>query len=282
MKHQRAQVTLFMLSALLTACAAPAVLPLPTPLLTATYTLSPTLTLALTPTTTPTPTPTLVSMSDVIEGASILSGDLTERVRQYMFTERIQPLGVNWVALVVYCYQESSTSIEINCHRTDAPTTSDVELTRRAELAHRLGLRVMLHPQLISLSGDFPIVNHGANEQAWEQWFENYTAFATRYGQLAERLGADLFVIGNEMYGITPRGADWRAVVAAVRRVYSGRITYAAHFFDVYSISWWDAVDVIGVNAYFPLTQSNDPTLDELKRAWTPIVSQLEELSRKA
>lgn len=243
---------------------------------------APSLAKLTTPTSTPSPTPTLVPMSDVIKGASILAyGDLTERVRLYMLTQQIQPLGVNWVGVVVYCYQETPTSTEIDCHHTDAPISSDAELAKQADLAHRLGLRVMLHPQLISLSGDFPIVNHRGNEEAWRLWFENYTDFITHYAELAKEIGADYFVIGSEMYGITQREADWRAVAAAVRQVYSGRITYAAHMFDVFDVSWWDAVDVIGVDAYFPLTQSNNPTLDQLKNAWIPIVSRLGELFRK-
>jgi len=221
-------------------------------------------------------------MPDVIEGASILTyGDLTDRVRQYMFTQQLQPLGINWVGLVVYCYQESPAAIEINCHRTDAPTTSDAELLKRAELAHELGLRVMLHPQQISLSGDFPVVNHGSNEEAWRLWFENYMTYIAHYAQLAETMRADLFVIGAELPVASAHDDEWRAVVAAVRQQYSGRITYAAHPWDVFSITWWDAVDVIGIDAYFPLTQADDPTLDELKHAWIPIVSQLEELSKK-
>lgn len=282
MKHQRGQVALFLLSALLAACAAPVLPPLPTPLLTAVYTPSPTPTLAPTPTITPSPTPTLVPISDVIEGASILTyGDPTDRVRQYMFTQQLQPLGINWVGLVVYCYQESPAAIEINCHRTDAPTTSDAELLERAELAHRLGLRVMLHPQQISLSGDFPVVNHGSNEEAWRLWFENYITYIVHYAQLAEKMRADLFVIGGELPVASAHDDEWRAVVAAVRQQYNGRITYAAHPWDFASVTWWDAVDVIGVDPYFPLTQSNDPTLDELKNAWVPIASQLEELSKK-
>lgn len=139
----------------------------------------------------------------------------------------------------------------------------------------------MLHPQLVSLRGDWPIVNHGHNEEAWRLWFANYTDFIIRYAWLAESIGADYFVIGNEMYGTTQREEEWRGVAAAVRHVYTGRITYAAHILDVFSVKWWDAVDAIGVNPYFPLTESNNPSPAQLKSAWEPIASRLEALSRQ-
>lgn len=219
-------------------------------------------------------------MADVIKGATISTGgDSSHRAVEYTLKYQLQPLGINWVGLAAYCYQEDPRSVEVDCHREDAPTTSDDELVARAELAHRLGLRVMLHPQLISLHGDFPIVNHGSDEEAWAQWFESYTSFVTHYARLAKTIRADYLVIGNEMAGSSQRESEWRAVVAAARQEYSGHITYAAHYWDVYSVAWWDAVDAIGVNPYFPLTGSDHPTLDQLEGAWRPIVFQLEQLS---
>ena len=221
-------------------------------------------------------------MSDVIEGASIATyGDPSERARDYTFRYQLQPLGINWVGLVACCYQESPGALEVQCNREDAPTTSDEELVARAELAHRLGLRVMLHPQLIAVNGDFPIVNHGSDEDDWRHWFQSYTAFITHYARLAESVRADYFVIGNEMAGSTHRDADWRAVAAAVRQDYGGPITYAAHPWDVFSVSWWDAVDSIGLNPYFQLTGTNHPSMGQLNGAWQPIVAKLERLSAK-
>ena len=46
-------------------------------------------------------------------------------------------------------------------------------------------------------------------------------------------------------------------------------------------MTWWDALDAIGVDAYYPLTTSNRPTVAELKAAWGPIKSRLSKLSNK-
>jgi len=65
-----------------------------------------------------------------------------------------------------------------------------------------------------------------------------------------------------------------------VRARYSGLITYAAnHGGEETSITWWDAVDYIGVDAYYSLTDENDPTLAELRAAWEPHVATLANLA---
>ena len=50
---------------------------------------------------------------------------------------------------------------------------------------------------------------------------------------------------------------------------------------NVTAVNWWDAVDLIGVSAYFPLSLSTNPSLDELKTSWYPIMETLKKTSEK-
>lgn len=45
----------------------------------------------------------------------------------------------------------------------------------------------------------------------------------------------------------------WRGVIARARAVYDGTLTYAANFDNFHEVGFWDALDIIGINAYFPL-----------------------------
>ena len=45
-------------------------------------------------------------------------------------------------------------------------------------------------------------------------------------------------------------------------------MTYAANWTDYERVPFWDALDVIGIQAYFPLTQERDPDAAELDAAW--------------
>ncbi len=90
------------------------------------------------------------------------------------------------------------------------------------------------------------------------------------------------FAIGTELIGTSGRETDWRNVIGDVRSRFSGPIVYASnHSGEETSIHWWDAVDYIGVDAYYPLTNQNNPTLAELKTAWATPATTLENLSKQ-
>jgi hypothetical protein len=63
-----------------------------------------------------------------------------------------------------------------------------------------------------------------------------------------------------------------------VRKHYSGPLTYAADWTNYQNIEWWDSLDYVGIDAYFPLSFfDDDPTVEELKSAWTNHANMIEE-----
>jgi arabinogalactan endo-1,4-beta-galactosidase len=75
---------------------------------------------------------------------------------------------------------------------------------------------------------------------------------------------------------------DWRRIISETRGIFAGPITYASnHEGEETTIRWWDALDYIGVDAYYPLTNQNDPTLSDLRAAWLTPTLALENLSRQ-
>jgi hypothetical protein len=64
-----------------------------------------------------------------------------------------------------------------------------------------------------------------------------------------------------------------------VRKVYSGPLTYAANWDTYHKIAFWNELDFIGVNAYFPLVTAKTAGVDELKKAWLPIKKELNQFS---
>jgi hypothetical protein len=66
--------------------------------------------------------------------------------------------------------------------------------------------------------------------------------------------GVSVLVVGTELGGLTGHEAAWRGLIADLRRVYSGRLTYAAHWGEEFeTLAFWDALDFLGVNLYYPL-----------------------------
>ncbi|MBI2287656.1 MAG: hypothetical protein HYU83_01490 [Chloroflexi bacterium] len=202
--------------------------------------------------------------------------------------------GTNWISLMFEVWQETIASTEVA--RNQFATASDSALRRMIDLAHSLGMRVMLNP-VVMLSQD-PTHGHVqigtafTTEEQWQAWFASYRQIIIYYATLSQDAGADIFYIGNELRGTVHREADWRSIAQEVRQVYKGPIIYEATTLlnaslsslgEDLQITWWDAVDYIGVLGYFPLTQSNNPTVEELKSAWVAngYLSRLESLSQK-
>jgi len=194
--------------------------------------------------------------------------------------------GANWIALIVTAHQDTYTSTTIDFTHESTPT--DADLIHVINKAHSLGLKVMLKPHLDLRDetatgywrGD---IGSGFTTQAqWSAWFASYRTFIEHYARLAQDYGIDQFCVGTELLGTTHRANDWRAVIAGVRAIYDGPITYAAlKNGEETSITWWDAVDYIGVDGYYSLYDdlSSHPTVEELEAGWAGPKAVLANLS---
>ena len=190
--------------------------------------------------------------------------------------------GANWLSLIVFGYQDTidSTTITYTTKRTD----TDSDLAHVIKGAHQLGLRVMLKPHVDLLKDPAhwrgQIGQDFRSEAQWSLWFASYRDFIEHYAALAQRHGVEQFAVGTELSATAGREADWRTVIASVRKIYDGPLTYAAnHGGEEMEIRWWDAVDYIGVDAYYRLADRDNPTAGELEAAWRSRIASLDELA---
>jgi hypothetical protein len=110
----------------------------------------------------------------------------------------------------------------------------------------------------------------------WARWFESYEGYILPYAREAQAAGADMFCVGRELDStVLQREADWRRLIAKVRGVYRGPLVYSANFDSWTGIGFWDALDFIGLSAYFPLSDADDPTLAELEAGWARALEPL-------
>ncbi len=187
-----------------------------------------------------------------------------------------------WVSTLSTWYQNTSTSTHIAAN--DATPTDD-GVVHMIQTAHDLGLNVMLKPH-VDLSSD---PDHWRGQigtgwkgkpEKWRRWFRSYRRFIFHFAVLAEANGVEQLAVGTELAGTTGKQQQWRRVVAGVRERFTGTLVYASTVGgEETRIRWWDAVDLIGVDAYYDLTDQDDPTVQDLKDAWAPHVQDLADLS---
>ena len=146
--------------------------------------------------------------------------------------------------------------------------------------SQKFNIHNMLKPHLWA-RGSWPGEIEMTNEADWKIWFENYENFIVDYARLAEKEGIPMLCIGTELEKTSQREAEWRKIIQAVKKVYSGQLTYAANFTEYQKVNFWDELDFIGIQAYFPLSDKKTPNLKDLKRSWENHIQEIEKLVRK-
>ncbi len=189
-------------------------------------------------------------------------------------------MGVRWIAITPFGFQRANEDTEIRWGGQRI-AESDDRLRAVAAQARALGMKVMLKPHIWLRPPDWVgSINH-KTDAAWAAWFASYRPFILHYAALAKSEGLDAFCIGNELQYASLRDREWREVIADVRRAYPGPITYGATAEEVTGVPFWDAVDFIGVSAYFVLTPERTPTVASLAEAWRPVTERMRVLSAR-
>ena len=200
----------------------------------------------------------------------------------------LRDLGSDWISQTPFGWQPAVDRPELRMitasHLGFGPMWGETDsgLARTTRLARSLGIHSMLKPHLWLRGGEWCGTIRMKNEADWAEWFRRYQDFAVHYARLAEAQGMEIYAVGTELKGTAGREADWRRLIAEVRKVYHGRLTYSANWDgELDSVRFWDALDYIGVQAYYPLSDKDHPTLMDLESGWAPFAQGLEETARR-
>lgn len=180
--------------------------------------------------------------------------------------------GSSHVIFALAAHQDHPQAVEVKyrgVHLVD-----DDELIDMMRYARELGLRVILKPTVNCTDGtwrahinffdiDVPC------EPKWKDWFRSYTAFQKHYAAIAEQEKCEMFIVGCEMVQSERRDQEWREVIAGVREVYTGLVSYNTDKYQEDHVKWWDAVDVISSSGYYPIGDW-EAQLDRIEEAVAP------------
>lgn len=193
----------------------------------------------------------------------------------------IKSVNASWIAVVPFGFTRKGQ----NTVRHNSPwqwwgETKD-GIVESAKLAHKQGMKVMLKPQIYipgSWVGDMDF----DSDEDWQVWEESYMDYIMYFVDIATKENIDMLCVGTEFkIAIKKREKFWRKLIAEIRAVYDGKLIYSSNWDSYKEVPFWDALDYIGISAYFPLTKDKTPEKNQLLKKWRPIVKTLKKYSAK-
>lgn len=191
-------------------------------------------------------------------------------------------INTNSIAVIPYAFCKlPDAEIQYN-NKKQWWGETDEGVKETVRMAHGKNISVMLKPHLWIAHGSYTGDIKFTDDVQAKKFEESYTAYILHFAEVAESSGVNIFCIGTELGGIVDtRPQYFPALIAQVRKVYHGKLTYAANWDDYKRFNNWDLLDYIGVDAYFPLSEEKEPNIAALQASWKPIKKELEALHLK-
>jgi hypothetical protein len=187
--------------------------------------------------------------------------------------DEIAAVGCDTVKFVVDARQENGTSNRIYLDLRMTPTPE--ALSDLIRYAKGKGLRVILMPIVLL---DAPRGNEWRGTlkpESWSEWFESYREILTHFAWIAQGSGVDVFVVGSELVSSETRTDEWKRTIAKVRETFKGYLTYSSNWDHYTAVSFWDQLDLIGMNSYWKLGADSSVSVEEIGKRWKEIQAGL-------
>lgn len=201
-----------------------------------------------------------------------------------VFVNCIEPtkrINADWIALCPFAFMSpNNPKVEYNVPKNwwgDKPEG----ICKLAEFAKANNQKILLKPHFWvdqqGWPGDFDL-----DAKNWIIWENNYLDFMLKMARLADSLSIDMLSIGAEFKIATKKRPQfWSSLIDTVRKVYKGKLTYAANWDEFDRIPFWNKLDYIGIDAYFPISEEATPNKDKMAQKWRIIAASLEVFSKK-
>jgi hypothetical protein len=165
-------------------------------------------------------------------------------------------LGATWISLTPFgrMWNLRGTGVDPSF---EAPVRDNERAMLRAvRQAHARGLKVLLVPHLWVESGEWRGEIDPETAEDWQRFATSYRSFVLGWARFAEHAHVDMLAAGVELRSwlTTTHAPSFLPILRDVRSAYSGLLTYAGNWDDVEQTVILGELDVIGINAFYPLT----------------------------
>jgi len=217
---------------------------------------------------------------DKINGVSFVAS------RDSIDQKHIDPiidLNANYAAVMPFGFIRDLQHPEV-IFNTDRQWFGETEMGAKQyiETLKKGHIKVMMKPQIWVWRGEFTGMIQMKTEEEWQQLENTYSNFILEYAQVAQDTHAELFCIGTELETfVANRPEFWNQLIDDIRTVYKGQLTYAANWNEYTKTPFWSQLDYIGIDAYFPLSDKQTPTVQECKDGWITHKTEIKAYAEK-
>lgn len=188
----------------------------------------------------------------------------------------------NWVTLMPFAFMKSlqDTTIHFNSQRQWIGERKE-GIEHASSVFHNNQMKIMLKPQIWIHKG-FTGHIEMKTEKEWEVFEENYAQFLLFYADIAEEQHIELLCIGTELNSfVTQRPQFWNQLIQRIRKIYKGQLTYAENWDTYQNVPFFNTLDYIGIDAYFPLANEQTPSIELLEKEWNRHKNNMESFAEK-
>ncbi len=197
--------------------------------------------------------------------------------------EPVVNVNANFAAIMPFGFIKNLEHPDI-VHNTDRQWFGETRAGAKQyiEELRKQNIKIMIKPQIWVWRGEFTGNIMMTSEDDWKALEDSYTDFIIEYVELAEETKAELFCIGTELeLFVKYRPEYWTKLIAKIKSLYKGKLTYAANWDEFRRTPFWDELDYIGVDAYFPVSDEKTPTFETCLIGWKTHKPVIEEMTRE-
>ena len=179
-------------------------------------------------------------------------------------------VGANYTAIMPFGFIRNLEHPEI-IHNTDRQWFGETRAGAHQYIdeLRKKNIRIMLKPQIWVSRGEFTGFIEMTNEDDWSAFENSYSNFILEFAEVASSLDIEIFCIGTELEKfIKNRPEYWFNLIKEIKKVYKGKLTYAANWDEFKRTPFWDQLDFIGLDAYFPVSNEKTPSLEDCMKGW--------------
>jgi hypothetical protein len=191
--------------------------------------------------------------------------------------------NANYAAIIPYAWMKNLEEPAVNYEEIRGWWGEKPHgVAKTASLMKDQGLKVLLKPQIWIGRGDYTGHINLKSEEAWQTLENSYTDYIMRFVHIAAQQNIGMFCIGTELDSfVKERPAYWLQLIKNIRKVYAGKLTYAANWDNYKHVTFWNVLDYVGVDAYFPLSDEKTPNASTITKNWQKWKDEMKGVSEK-